>query len=232
MKKIEKRIETFATYDVPDVLSKIMPETEKAFKFRFKPAFTFALSFLLIGLLSLPFFLPAQDIEASSIYLDFDTAIKLSLNEKDEIIDIEGLNMDGETLVALLKAHPAWQKESFDVFLPRLLETLQTSATLPDHRALLYSVQSDNPSTLARLQGQLQRQLNASENPVFDDLAEGDHPVPDTEEITSANPLRQRLINQILEKDATYDAAELQQIPLNELIRIGRELGITQGRRP
>jgi len=214
MKKIEKRIETFATYDVPDVLSKIMPETEKAFKFRFKPAFTFALSFLL------------------TIYLDFDTAIKLSLNEKDEIIDIEGLNMDGETLVALLKAHPAWQKESFDVFLPRLLETLQTSATLPDHRALLYSVQSDNPSTLARLQGQLQRQLNASENPVFDDLAEGDHPVPDTEEITSANPLRQRLINQILEKDATYDAAELQQIPLNELIRIGRELGITQGRRP
>lgn len=232
MKKIEKRIEKWASYDVPDVLSKIMPEPEKAFKFRFKAAFTLALSFILIGLLSLPFFLPAQDIEASSIYLDFDTAIKLSLNENDEIIDIEGLNGDGETLVKLLKAHPAWQKESLDVFLPRLLETLQTSVSLPNHRALLYSVQSDNPSTLTRLQGQLQRQLNAPDSPVFDDLVEGDSPIPDTEEITAPNPLRQRLIAQILEKEATYEQTELEQKPLNELIRIGRELGITHGRRP
>ncbi len=233
MKRIEKKIERFASYDVPDVLSQIMPpETSK---FRLKPVLTFALSLVFIVLASLPFILPAQDLEASAIYLDFDTALRLSLNDNDEVIEIDGLNLEGERFVALLKENPQWQNESLERFLERLMTTIMTRPSQPMHGALLYSVRSENPSIEARLHGQMQRQLGQSNNPVFDDVVEGEAPTMQsgqTPDGMMANPVRARLIQQIRSMDSTLNESDLNQMALNELLKIGRELGITPGQRP
>jgi hypothetical protein len=231
MKRIEKKIERMASYDVPDVLSQIMPDAPPLKSRRLKPALTFAFSVLLIGLLSLPFLVPTP-IEASTVYLDFDAALSIGLNEDDEVISITGTNPQGEALVAVLKTTHAWRNASLETVMDQLLITLETSPQRPDHTTLMYSVRSNSEMAKSRVMGKLQSQLVRGQNPLFDDLVDGES--FDLREPGSsgmmANPMRENLILTLLENDPTLEADALRTLSMPELIQLSRRLGLFPGR--
>ena len=231
MKRIEKKIERMASYEVPDVLSHIMPDAPSLKSRRLKPALTFAFSLFLIGLLSIPFLVPTP-IEASMVYLDFDAALSIGLNDDDEVISITGTNPEGESLVAVLKTTHAWRNASLETVMDQLLITLETSPQKPDHTTLMYSVRSHSEIAKSRVMGKLKSQLARGQNPVFDDLVDGDLFQPTEPESGSMrdNPMRENLILTLLENDSTLEADRLRTLSMPELIQLSRRLGLFPGR--
>jgi hypothetical protein len=231
MKWIEKKIEKMASYDVPDVLHRVMSETPPLKSRRLKPALSFAFGILLIGLLSLPFLVPTP-VEASTVYLDFDAALSIGLNDEDEVISIAGTNPEGEALVAILKTTHAWRNASLETVMDQLLITLETAPQRPDHGTIMYSVRSRSDLAKSRVMGKLQAQLVRGQSPLFDDLVDGDSFHSSEPESTGmmANPMRDNLIQTILENDPTEDLENLSTLSMPELIQQARRLGIFPGR--
>jgi hypothetical protein len=80
--------------------------------------------------------------------------------------------------------------------------------------------------------GKLQAQLVRGQSPLFDDLVDGDSFHSSEPESTGmmANPMRDNLIQTILENDPTEDLENLSTLSMPELIQQARRLGIFPGR--
>ena len=238
MKKIEKNIERWAHDAVPDVLDQVMqqkgiensPSLKKrarGFNLRWAtPLLMIPLILLLVFTLS-----PSTDVEASSVYLDFDTALEIQVDDDDMIIEIIGENVSGQAFVAYLKGQTDWQGQSLDAYLETLFTEAKARGYIADESPVLVGTRASSDTRMNALKSHvIDRMQNLPEHArPFGDIFDHDmNPTSMQPDMMSGRFGMQRalLIDALIEANPDLDEARLEALSLGELIEEARQASI------
>jgi len=244
VKNFKKQIQQWAGSEVPDVLDKVLQERslpnssaikKRSWSWRLAPLATV---FSLLLVLAFVVSQNTQPIEASSVYFDFDTALEFRVDDNDQIIDIIGSNASGTALALLLKENTTWQNVPLDSFVETLFVEAQKEGFIVDETPVMLGFRGPNVNQMDQLRSRLVERMNnlPSQARAFSDIYEQD--VSQSSDATPPsnaepqNPVRDGLINALLEIDDTLDAETLEIMPLGQLIQLARSKGVNVNPHP
>jgi len=167
----EKIINSFNS-EVPDVLSKIksdpnfrVPPKEKGFSLRniLNRRLTLSLtSLILVTILIITVSSRTNNVVASTITLDVNPSIEITLNDEDIVISVTALNDDGDEVVQRnIEYRGLTLDEVLEVLVDRLNELGYVVTTTDENNIILIQVDSDNEELQLRLETKLQTKLQA-----------------------------------------------------------------------
>jgi len=242
MKKFEKNLERWAKESVPDVLDKVleqkgMPTPQKPPRSRRLGRLVPLLMLPIIAVLAL-MLTPSEDLEASSVYLDFETAIEIQVDEENRILDLIGDNVSGQAFVQILKENPDWENADLDEFLPVLFETAQMRGYIQAESPVLVGTMADEMArkdelkamVIARMQNLPMQAKPFGE--IYDPASESMEASENPEMTGRMSMMRWTLIDQIMDADSTYTLETLEPLSLGELIALSQSLDVDVNMHP
>lgn len=238
MKKIEKQIEHYAHLSVPNVLDEVLKQKGSMQPTR-KPRFGFKLAgaTLMVPLLLLMFFIlaPTQEIAASTVTIDFETAITFEVDESNRVLDILGGNEAGNAFVLLIKDSLDYKDETLTEVLPLIYTLASENDYLKDEATVFYTVESDTQEVLDTLSAQMAHHfenLPAMAKP-FKEIYETQGDASDLLDSSISIP-RMHAIKAILDASNLYTFDELKTLSNEALIQrfIELELELPMRRMP
>lgn len=246
MKKsnFEEKIKTSFKTETPDILDKIkssdqfyVPEKVKKYDFSrffnkrlsYSLASVFVLAIVLFSILSSG---PSIDsVVASTVTIDINPSIEISLNDSDEVINISAINADGELLID--------RSVNFKgLSLDRTIEIIIAAAIEKgfivndtEENIILIDVSSNKLEIKERVEQYLEVKITAEMTKVAKQIqvrSENRQELTEDEEIELENRSAQYqlsaaklyLINKIIEEDSSYTINYLKNQPIRELYRI------------
>ena len=242
MKKFEKKIENWAQKSVPDVFEKVleqkgMPAVHKAPRSRRLGRLVPLLIVPIIAVLAL-LLSPAETIEASSVYLDFDTAIEIQVDADNRIVELRGDNDSGLAFVDVLKANSNWENAELDTYLQVLFETAHAQGFIAANTPVLVGAMAETMSRRDTLQSSVidrMQNLPAQARPfgdIYDSQYETTLPEDSQETHGRMSMMRIALIEKIEQADASLTSSELSSLSVSELIAVAQSLGVELSPRP
>lgn len=156
--------------EVPDVLSKIkaspdfhVPAKRKGFRLRnlLHKRLTMTLSTLFVLVVMLTVVIGRTNyVVASTVTLDINPSIEISLNKRDYVVKVTALNDDGEAVLEKdIKYRGLSIDEAIEIIISRMNELGYVVDTTDDNNVILITVNSDNESIRSRLQTQFNEKL-------------------------------------------------------------------------
>lgn len=240
MKRFEKELFDQAKSEVPDVFERVI--AAKGMPKRVKPSPLKRLNYrlltaLVLGpLLLLGFFLlnPAQDVAASSVTLDFDTAIRLDLNEDGEVIDVIGVNAEGVRFADTLKDTLDWEGQTLSTVLPQLWAQASFDNRIEPESTVVFDVMAGEAHVQDALRAEMiyhfETVKQSTERPFADVIEVPSEAIQSGDETTSMmydiSPAKARLIQQIIDTDSGQTIETLQTLSHRELIGTYRSLNL------
>lgn len=156
--------------EVPDVLSKIkaspdfrVPTKETGFSLKriLNRRLTMTLTSVFVIVLLLTVVIGRSNyIVASTVTIDVNPSIEITLNKKDYVIGVTALNDDGEEVIQKdIKYRGLSIDEAIEIIIERLNELGYVVDTTDENNVLLITVDSSNTETKTRLQEQFNSRL-------------------------------------------------------------------------
>lgn len=235
MKMTKKQLEAYFKTEVPDFVEAISaqkgltpsPKTPASFGIQWRLIMPLLILPLLIGAiiaLSTP-----VDIVASSVYVDFDTAIEIQVDAADRIVDLIGENAAGDGLVEYLKTQTHWENEDLEAFLETLFISALHEGYIQVNSPVMVGFTSQDPSRLASLKEKVigkMEHMPAQARP-YSDIYEGpDQPTGGSDTMPARmSHIRQEAIQWLLLEDDTLTYEALATMPAPTLIDLLLEKG-------
>lgn len=237
------RIKESLTERTPDVLNSIknssnfrIPVKQKrslSDYFSFKSlSYSLATVFILAMLITLIFTSQAATpVVASTITVDINPSIQITLDEDDIVINVTAINNDGEEII---NRDVKYRGLSLDETLEIIIQTAYKRGFIietTEENVILISVESNNEEVRARLEAQLETKI-ANEVNKYAQLVRiiksrnpdmTDEQLKDLVKTAKANNITKAkltLINKIILLDNTKTLDELKDLPIRELYRI------------
>lgn len=229
--------------DTPDILDRIK-SSDRFFvpmKQRPRKSYSFGLrttfaSFAVIIAIIFAFVLTGQNTDAvvaSTITLDINPSIEITLDEFDHVINVTALNNDGDELIERdVKYSEMTVEQAIKWLIDRAVHLGYISA---ERNAILISVNNNNEDERLRVINYLEQRIdieirNNNINPnIIRDNTTDSIPNPNFTDEQLAEAFRitvakVRLINSIIELEEGYSFEELEKKPIWELVRIKADL--------
>jgi len=237
----------------PDVLSKIkdsseffVPAKEKDSFFQYftfkrlsySLASVFVLALLVTILISSPSSVP---VVASTITIDINPSIQITLDDEDNVINVIAINDDGDELIN--KDVSYYRGLSLDEAIETIIERaneLELIVSNIEENIILISVDSKNAQLKARIEAQVETKISAevhryaqhvrvikeSNDDLTDEQIDNLKRIANQHRITVA---KLALINRIIALDESYTVLDLKDMSIRELDTILTELIIPNG---
>jgi|LGOV01.1.fsa_nt_gb hypothetical protein len=169
-KKLIDKIKSTFDNEVPDVLSKIkadpnfrIPPKQKSFSVRniLKRRITLSLtSLIIVTILIITVSSRTNNVVASTVTLDVNPSIEITLNDEDIVISILALNDDGEEVVqSNIEYKGLTLDEVLEVLVNRLSELGYIVTSTDQNNIILIQVESKDEAIQLRLEEKLQSKL-------------------------------------------------------------------------
>ena len=170
-KRIKEDLKNTFNTEVPDVLSKIkaspdfrVPQKEKGFSLRniFNRRLTVMLSSVfVIAILLVTVIGRSNYIVASTVTLELNPSIEISLNKNDYVVKVTALNDDGlEVIERDIKYRGLTIDVALEIIVERLNELGYVVDTSDENNIILITVNSDNSEIVSRLQTKFESRLD------------------------------------------------------------------------
>jgi hypothetical protein len=175
---------------------------------------------------------PAEQTYAATITLDINPQIEISLDDDDNVIDINALNEDGETIVSQIGRY---KRQSIDSVLGNMVKALESEGYLiDDTNYMIVSVECDNQEIKERIQSMVEQQIETEANHYQRQM----HFIRDTYESNdedqdiinqlaieyNVSPPRMNLMYAIVALDDSYSYEDLAQLTPRSLYDIYQDL--------
>lgn len=170
---LKKDMKEMFESDVPDVLSKIknnpkfyVPEQESGFTlsklFNRKVSLSFMGTFVILLLVAITYRGLNTPVVASTITVDLNPSIMITLDENDEVINVKGLNDDGETIITVTRKYRGWTiEDTIDDLVDILNDRGYIVTTSDEYNILLIEVDTTNEAKRTALAERFEKQFNA-----------------------------------------------------------------------
>jgi ribosome-associated translation inhibitor RaiA len=238
MNDFEKNIKQSLSENTPDVLNKIkqshrfkIPEAPQkksifdVFKSR-KFGYSFASAFMLVILAIVFINQPTEQIYASTVTIDINPQIEITLDEDDKVINVVALNDDGTDIVSNIGE---FKRVNINTVLEHLVNELYNEGYLEntDNYMMVY-VQGENIEIQERIQQMVEakvlqeaqkysRTLQFVRRNNLDYTPEELQQIKEISEEYNIHPGRIILIIEIRELDDSYTVLELKTMSVREL---------------
>ncbi len=245
--KIEAQIFSALNERTPDVLSAIKSSHE--FKIPVKPknafsklfslkklSYSLATVFTLVLLVALVFSSqPGTPVVASTITVDINPSIQITLDEDDYVINVTAINADGEEII---NNNVKYRGLTLDETIEIIIESAYRHGYIietTDENVILISVETDNLDTRNRLEFKVESKIANEVNryaPVVRVIKERRTNLTDTEKEQLENVAKDNhvslgkllLIRKIIALDSSQTIDDLKDLPVRELYRIYNDL--------
>jgi len=244
---IKYRIKESFDERTPDILNSIKNSREFRLPVKTKKSlsdyisfksFSFSLAtvFVLAILVTLVFSSqPATPVVASTITVDINPSIQITLDDEDKVINVTAINIDGEEI---LSNNIKFRGLSLDETIEILIEAAYNHGFIietNDENIILISVDSNNEEIRERLESQLERKIANEVNKyasIVRVIKERNPNVTDEQIKTLADTAKENnmtvakllLIRTIISLDSTRSLDELKDFSIRELYRIKYKL--------
>lgn len=172
MEKYKKELNDLFSTDVPDPLNKIkqdprfrIPEKQSYFQWNSfihrKSIIGFVSIFIIALLIITSLSTNPEPVVASTVTIDINPSILITLDENDHVIQVQSLNDDGDVL---FDKDIDYQGLSIDEFVDLLIDSLEEKGYIldsEDYSVVLINVESDNEERKNAVNQQFQNRLNS-----------------------------------------------------------------------
>lgn len=219
--KIKERINRTVRKITPDISQQIIldakkkayqkPEKKSSF-FSLKPALVFAMSMLLLAVVV--FNRPAANVAASTIVLDVNPSIEISLDDSGKVIDVEGKNEDAILVIGEASFDGLTLEETLDVLVKALID----NGYLNDNaNSILVTVDNeDMTSTVLDMMNKILTEKDFSGSVLCQNLKD-DPKLKELAQKYSISIGRAQLISEIVAMDDSYKIEELAKLNVHQL---------------
>lgn len=245
MKKndIHNKINQSLDLEAPDLLNKIKAsdrffipvkkprEIKESYSLRFVLAGTIAIFVLLATFLLNSS--PVDPVIASTITIDINPSIEITLDEDDKVINVRAINNDGNDIIdsALI-----YSRYNVDEVIALLIEkAVEKNYITEDNNVILVSVQNKNEEAKTRIINNIEVRVNLEAKKyitavtiIKERLEEQAQQGNISEEQAASNYritiAKLRLINSIIEEDDSYSIEDLKDLSVGRLYKLQQEL--------
>lgn len=239
-KNLYNQINNSLDEDTPDVLSKIKAsdtffvpmkqQKRKGYSFGLRTTFaSIAVIFILVFTLILS--RGSNDlIVASTITIDINPSIEITLDEFDNVINVKALNNDGDVLIDKnINYSKLTVEQTIKILIDKAIELNYISNEL---NAVLISVQNANEDDRVRVINYVEsriaiearnrniNQINIIKDKIDELINNPDFTDEELSEIYHVTVAKIRLINSIIHLDSDYTIVQLKDKTIFELVRI------------
>lgn len=246
--KFEEMITTSFKSETPDILNKIkssdqfyVPEKVKKYDFSrffnkrlsYSLASIFVLAIVMFSLLSSGTEVPA--VVASTVTIDINPSIQITLDEDDYVINVTAINADGELLIDRdIKFKGLTLERTIEIIIAEALR-LGYIVNDSEENIILIDVASSRADIKARVEAALEAKIQSEMDKISrnvqitrenrDELSQDQiDNLKNTAKQYKLSPAKLFLINRIIDADDTYTIEDLKDLSIRELYRVLGEL--------
>jgi len=157
---------------------------------------------------------------ASTISLDVNPSVEISINKNEKVLDVTALNTDGETIIGDME----FKNSSLDVTVNALIGSMLRNGYLTDlTNSILISVEGSDPVMNASVRQKVSEDVNnylASETfagAVLSQTVSANNELLAAAEQNGISAGKAQLIQQIVDQNGFYSFSDLAELSINEL---------------